>query len=142
MSLQQALTRLLRDLEADAQEYHVLHALLEDQFIAALGHDGARLEVLATDIMATVARMDTRRQARVVLVQTLLAKHPHPTMDQLIASLSGKTREVVATCWSSLQILVRECKACNVRNGRLLTDQQAIFQRVLKGEEAHTYVET
>jgi flagellar biosynthesis protein FlgN len=45
----------------------------------------------------------------------------------------------MASWWSTLQALVRTCKERNARNGRLITDQHALFQRVLHGEEADTY---
>jgi flagellar biosynthesis protein FlgN len=63
-------------MDADVRAYRTLAALLEEQFTAALGHDGARLEALAKDITALVDTLEKRRQARVALVGQLLPQHP------------------------------------------------------------------
>lgn len=139
MSKQRALISLLRGIEADVREYHRLHALLDEQFNAALGHDSKRIEALGGDIMASVETLDASRQTRVQLVRQLLPKHPQPGMEALFQSLSAAARDATHLRWQTLEALVRECKAFNARNGYLMTQQQAMFHQVLSGEEAHTY---
>lgn len=139
MNKQQALTSLLRDMEADVRDYHRLRTLLDEQFNAALGHASERIEVLGRDIMTTVDALDTRRQARVQWVRQLLPKHPQPGMDILFQSLPAAARDATRLRWQTLEALVRECKALNARNGYLMTQQQAMLHQVLSGEEAHTY---
>jgi flagellar biosynthesis protein FlgN len=142
MSLQQALTRLLRDMEADVREYRSLQALLDAQFTAALGHESDRIEVLGRDIMTTVETLDTRRQVRMQLVCKLLPKHPQPGMAALFKSLPEPARAGMLVRWNTLEALVRDCKALNARNGYLMTQQQAMLNHVLLGEEADTYAAT
>jgi flagella synthesis protein FlgN len=132
--------RLLRDMEADVLAYTTLHALLEEQFTAALAHDSQRLEALARDVTTLVEALEQRRQTRVALVRQMLPGEARPGIDTLLALLPPNSKAMVAASWERLEALVRGCKESNRRNGRLMTDQQAIFQRVLRGdEEDNTY---
>lgn len=139
MSSRHAMTSLLRGLNADVQTYNTLHALLELQFTAALGHDSQCLSDAADKILPLVEALEQRRQERVLLVRQLLPQHPQPGVGAALELLPPPTREVMTPLWRQLESLVRECKERNARNGRLMTDQQAVFQRVLHGEEENTY---
>lgn len=132
--------RLLRDMEADLLAYTTLQALLEEQFSAALAHDSQRLESLAHDVGTLVEALEQRRRTRVALVRQILPGEARPGIDTLLALLPPNSKGLVEASWQRLEALVRECKESNRRNGRLMTDQQAIFQRVLRGEdEDNTY---
>ncbi len=130
---------MLADMDADVREYRALNALLEEQFTAALRHDSAGLEVLARTITAAVDGLEKRRQTRVILVSRLLPTHAQPSMAAVLERLSAPARKAVAARWSTLESLVRECKERNAGNGRLMSDQQALLQRVLTGKEEDTY---
>lgn len=139
MSQQPVLRHLLADMDADVRDYRSLGALLDEQFTAALRHDSARLEALAAAISVAVDALEQRRQTRVTLVSQLLPAHPRPDMATVLERLPAPARDVVAARWSTLEGLVRHCKECNAHNGRLMTDQQAILQRVLVGKDEDTY---
>lgn len=135
MNRQQAITRLLRDVHDDLRDYQVLHTLLDEQFAAALRHDAARLEDLARHVTALVDALQQRRTTRQALVQQLLGADAARGMHAVMELLSASSRSVLQDWWTALEALVRACKERNLRNCRLITDQNAILQRVLQGEE-------
>ena len=127
---------LLAGIGDDLQAYAGLAALLEEQFDAALRHQGPRLGELAEKITAMVAEADARRIERVSLAQHLAG--PNATMTQVFALLKAAGREKMEADWLALEALVIECKRLSKRNADLLVEQHGIMQRVLHGEE-HTY---
>lgn len=141
MSRPGLLPQFVADMDADLQRYRSLQALLQEQFTAALRHDSAGLLALNERILALVAELDQRRDRRSALLVQLLSPQNPATLDALIERLPPATRGVVRTRSQALEQLVRDCKERNSRNGRLVTDQQAILQRVLRGKEEDTYVQ-
>lgn len=128
------LTRLLQDLRADLIDYGRLKELLEIQFDAALKHQSSRLGEVAADITALVDTLDGRRQERVALAGVLLGSGREVCMAEVFKLLPAPRRPVAQSGWEALEKLVRECKALNERNCRLLMDQHEIMQRVLNRE--------
>lgn len=132
----QALLRLAAGVHADVGDYERLRERLEAQFDASLHHDGGRLAWLADEIVALCNTLDGRRHERNGLLRVFAAAlkglSPADAVPALLAHLPGSRRVAAADDWANLRLLVRECKALNVRNGRLLMDQHEIMQRVLK----------
>jgi flagella synthesis protein FlgN len=132
----QALLRLAAGARADVADYERLRERLEGQFDASLRHDGGRLARLADEIVALCNTLDGRRQERSGLLRVFAAAlkglPPADAVPALLAHLPVSQRTAAADDWARLGMLVRECKALNVRNGRLLMDQHEIMQRVLK----------
>lgn len=141
MSRPGLLPQFVADMDADLLQYRSLQALLQEQFGAALRHDSAGLLELNERILAMVAALDLRRERRSTLLAQLLAPQHPATLDALLERLPPATRGVVQTRADALEQLVRDCKERNTRNGRLVTDQQAILQRVLRGKEEDTYAQ-
>lgn len=127
------LDRLLRGVGEDVRDYRALAALLEAQFEMALRHEAAPMESLSARVSALVDVLDARRRERVSLVERL--QGPGRRMVDVFALLAAPRRTLLQTGWGTLEELVRDCKALNARNCRLLMDQQAILQRVLHGED-------
>ena len=136
----EVLARLLRDLHADRSAYARLRELLEAQFQAALRHRSEQLAALAADIVALVEQLDQRRAVRSELLLALLGRNSKPSVEALLQRLSGASAQTLAAAWQGLEQQVIECKALNLRNCQLITDQHALMQRVLGVEEA-TYAE-
>lgn len=132
----QALGRLAVGVQADVADYEQLRERLEGQFDAALRHDSGRLARLADEIVALCNTLDERRRERNALLRVFAAAlkgmPPADAMVTLLARLPESRRSAALADWTNLNILVRECKALNVRNGRLLMDQHEIMSRVLK----------
>lgn len=124
---------LLRGVSEDVSAYEGLLLLLEQQFEAALQHQGARLGELATQIVLLVDTIELRRAARVDLLGKLLG--PQGRMSQLPALLKGDARARLEAEWQALEHMLLECKRLSSRNSSLLADQYSIMQRVLHGEE-------
>lgn len=137
----QALASLLRDAQADLGDYGKLAALLERQFACALRHEAAVLTTLSEEITALVDALELRRQQRVALVTQLLGGGDKPSMAALFERLPAASRPPVEALWAELEAAVQDCKKRNARNARLMTEQQAILQRVLKGDETGIYAE-
>jgi len=136
MTRGRALATIVRGVEMDGDAYGRLRALLEAQFAAALRHDAAALGELATQVTSLVAEIDARRVEREAICTTLAGQGARiPAILPLLPELS---RQAFATAWSALEAQVVECKRLNVRNGRLLTEQHALMQRLLRGD-ADTY---
>ena len=133
---QDAMRALLAGIGADLQAYAELGALLEEQFDAALRHQGARLGEIAEQISAMVTAADARRIQRVAIAQQL--NGPKATMAQAFGLLKPAARAKMEADWQALEALVIECKRLSKRNAELLVEQHSIMQRVLHGEE-HTY---
>jgi flagellar biosynthesis protein FlgN len=127
---------LLAGIADDLQAYAALAALLEEQFDAALRHQGPRLGEIAEHIGTVVAAADGRRQQRVALAQHL--NGPKATMAQAFGLLKPAARAKMEADWLALEAQVIECKRLSKRNAELLVEQHSIMQRVLHGEE-HTY---
>ncbi len=127
------LDRLLRGVGEDVRDYRVLMGLLETQFELALRHEAAPMESLSARISALVDVLDARRRERVSLVEHL--QGPGRRMADVFGLLPPQRRRLLETGWQTLEKLVRDCKALNARNCRLLMDQQAILQRVLHGDD-------
>ena len=136
-----ALSRLLRDAEADVADYAALAVLLEEQFASALRHETAALTVQAERIMRLVDALDERRCTREALVSELLGGASRPSMAALFARLPVASRAPVEALWQRLEAAVQDCKARNARNAHLMSEQHAIMQRVLFGEEAGIYAD-
>lgn len=136
-----ALSRLLRDAEADVADYAALAVLLEEQFASALRHETAALTVQAERITRLVDTLDERRCTREALVSELLGGASRPSMAALFARLPVASRAPVEALWQRLESSVQDCKARNARNAHLMSEQHAIMQRVLFGEEAGIYAD-
>jgi len=136
VSRQEAMRTLLAGIAADMHAYAGLAALLEEQFDAALRHQGPRLGDIAEKITGMVAEADARRIQRVALAQHL--NGANGTMAQAFALLKPAAREKMEADWLALEALVIECKRLSKRNADLLVEQHGIMQRVLHGEE-HIY---
>jgi flagella synthesis protein FlgN len=137
----QALGSLLRDAQADLADYGRLAALLERQFAGALRHEAAVLTALSEEITTLVDTLEQRRRQRVALVTQLLGAETVPSMAALFERLPAASRQPVETLWTELEEAVQDCKMRNARNARLMTEQQAILQRVLHGDEGGIYAE-
>jgi len=136
-----ALSRLLRDAEADVADYAALAVLLEEQFASALRHETTALTVQAERIARLVDTLDERRCTREALVAELLGGASKPSMAALFARLPVASRAPVEALWQRLEAAVQHCKARNARNAHLMSEQHAIMQRVLFGEEAGIYAD-
>jgi flagella synthesis protein FlgN len=112
------------------------HAL-EEQFAAALRHDAAATAAIAGRITTLVGEIEARRQDRVTVCSTLVG--PGAGVQAILPLLPEASRMALAGAWTELEARVLECKRLNARNGRLMTDQHLIMQRVLHGD-ADTYV--
>jgi flagella synthesis protein FlgN len=133
-----ALERLLRDVQSDLADYAELHELLDGQFAVALRHDAPAMESLAARIVAVVDQLDARRQFRVGLL-TRLSGGAAPSVAALVAQWPGARRAAVQALWDRLEQAVQDCKARNLRNARLMTEQNALLARVLHGPEEPLY---
>ena len=129
----QANTLLLEGVERDLREAAAIHALLEQQFEAAVRHRSVELSALAGNLEPLLAAMEGRRQQRLQLVRALLG--PEATMEQYIASLVPAARATFDAAWAELETIVRACKEATTRNGQLLAEQYSVMQRVLHGED-------
>ena len=136
-----ALALLLRDAQADLGDYDRLAQLLEQQFEGALRHDTAQLHTLAQQIGPLLDALDLRRLARVALVTQLLGPHTPASMDRLFERLPAARRAPVQALWGRLEQAVLDCKSRNARNARLMTEQQAVLQRVLHGTQEPLYAD-
>ena len=133
MSRQEALALLMRGVGQDLRDYRRLKALLEEQFMAALRHQTALLKDLAARVATMVEVLELRRRERVALVG--LVAGVGAQMGAIFPLLADGERGALESGWKLLNAVVNECKQLNARNGRLITDQQGIMQRVLHGEE-------
>lgn len=133
MTRQDAMRALLAGIADDLQAYPALQDLLEQQFQAALRHQGARLGEVAEAISTLVDTLQARRVRRVALAQRLLG--PTANMAQAFALLKNAAREKIESDWKTLETMVVECKRLSKRNGDLLLEQHSIMQRVLHGED-------
>lgn len=128
-----AIERVMRGVGEDLRDYGTLEELLEQQFETALRHDAAGIEQIGQRIVELVERMERRRAERVELVGLLAGADGRMAA---VVALAGSLRgSQLAAGWRRLRTLAGHCKALNVRNCRLMTDQQTIMQRVLHGEE-------
>ncbi|WP_332856492.1 flagellar export chaperone FlgN [Duganella sp. S19_KUP01_CR8] len=130
---QDAMRLLLAGIGDDLLAYQQLRGLLEQQFDAAVRHQGPQLAAVAEAISTLVDVMQERRAQRVALVQRLLG--PTSTMLQAFALLKNAARERMEADWATLEQMVIECKRLGKRNSDLLVEQYSIMQRVLHGEE-------
>ncbi|AKJ30356.1 flagellar protein FlgN [Caldimonas brevitalea] len=136
-----ALARLLLGVRADLADYARLRELLQEQFDVALRHDSQQMAETAERISALTAALEARRGERVALAAELLGKDAPVSMQRLVPLVPAPARAALQDWWQTLEALVRECKALNARNCRLMMDQHEIMQRVLHSE-VHTYAPT
>lgn len=130
---QEALQQVLQGVAADVQAYAVLHDLMEQQFFAALKHQGHRLNELAEEISNLVDTLQERRRQRVALAQVVAG--PEAAMADVYALLKPDVRVRLEQDWRHLETMVAECKRLGKRNSDLLVEQYSIMQRVLHGED-------
>lgn len=136
LTRQQANTMLATGVEHDLRDIHAVHALLEQQFEAAIRHQTSKLTALAEQLTPLLDGMEARRQQRVKLVRALLGARA--SMADYIASLAPAAQSTLGAAWRELEALTQACKQASLRNGNLLAEQHSIMERVLHGEE-HTY---
>lgn len=135
MTLAAALATLLQGLQADRQGCARLHALLEQQFQAALRHQPEELAVLGAAIERAVDAMAAGGRQRAGVLRRLLGGG-EIGMQALLQRLPAAQAQRLQPVWQALQTQLQECKALNARNCRLITEQHALMQRVLGVEEA------
>jgi flagella synthesis protein FlgN len=137
-----AVERLLGDVRADLHDHAELQALLDQQFEAALRHDAAALEPVATRILALVEQLDARRQLRDALVSRLSGHDGPPSVHTLLGQWPAAQRPQLQALWAHLEQAVQDSKNRNLRNARLMTEQQAMLIRVMHGSEDGLYADT
>jgi len=132
MNSRAALSRIFAGMLADVDDYVHLRELLVQQFDAALHHRTGDIRAIGERISELAAILDGRRRERMLLARLLIVD---PSVRASVAAvtrrLRGEARARFDSCWASLEALVRECKALNQRNCRLLMDQHDIMRRVL-----------
>ena len=133
MSRRAALSNFVSDVIEDVRDYHMLRALLQEQFEAAMKHNASRLKDLSEQITEAVDVLEKRRARRSELMASLVGRGAG--IADILAFLKDTAREAMKAKWVELEGLVHECKELNERNCRLMMDQYAIMQRVLHGEE-------
>jgi flagella synthesis protein FlgN len=141
MKPREAFQRIVAGMRADLQDYQKLRELLEEQFGAAVQHRTEEIADIGAKITALAEVLDARRVERQQLVALLVPRGARASMSAVAERLQGASRSAFDTCWQSLESAVRDCKALNMRNCRLLMDQYDIMQRVLS-TEANTYAPT
>ncbi|WP_343629960.1 flagellar protein FlgN [Roseateles sp.] len=132
------LRQLSIGLTADLHGYAALRELLERQFYAALSHDAEAINALSAAILAQAAELDAQRARRRELLVALLGRAARPDLRTLIAKLPAATGEPLLALRRALDQALSECKALNLRNAQLITEQQALMQQLL-GREEHVY---
>ncbi|XAH22438.1 flagellar export chaperone FlgN [Xylophilus sp. GW821-FHT01B05] len=133
---QQKLARFMQGVRADVDGYRALRSLLVAQFDAALRHETAALEDLAGSIVELTAELEARREERVALAREWAPGGAAVGMPTLLGLLPPTARDALSSWWSTLEQLVHECKAQNMRNCRLMVEQNEVMRRVLNQEEA------
>lgn len=136
MTRNEAMLRLIRDVQADVRDYGSLRQLLENQFQSAVRHETSRLNQLANEIVVLVDTLDSRREDRVMLIHALTGETDPHNIQGVLAQLTANAHDTLTTQWQALEALVRECKSLNTRNCELIVEQNAIMQRVLHGEDS------
>jgi len=143
MKPREALNRIFSGMRADLHDYSALRELLDAQFRAALEHRASEICDLGARITALAGQIEQRRLERVELATGLAAQTPNAARQALMSAvaerLQGTSRAAFEACWKALEHAVRECKALNLRNCRLLMDQHDIMRRVLD-QESDIYV--
>ncbi|WAC75548.1 flagellar protein FlgN [Roseateles sp. SL47] len=134
------LRQLGEGLRQDLAAYDGLRQLLDQQFNAALQHDAARMSGLADDILTQVAALDVQRARRRELLVALLGSAIEPSVRALLQRLPASLAQPLAVQWRALEQALTSCKALNLRNCELITEQQALMQQLL-GREEHVYAQ-
>jgi flagella synthesis protein FlgN len=136
MTRGRALADIVRGVGQDAQAYRELQGLLEEQHAAALRPDPARLTELAARVTGLVEVLEARRAQREATVATLVGAGAR--MPAILPLLPEVSRHAFEAAWNALEAQVLDCKRLNARNGRLMTEQHQLMQRLLRGD-ADTY---
>jgi flagella synthesis protein FlgN len=134
MKPREAFNRIFTGMRADLQDYRTLRDLLEAQFEAALQHRTEALAEIGARIVALTSVLEERRAERQRLAASVVPRGAQLSMVAVASRLQGASRAAFDTCWKALETAVRDCKALNVRNCRLLMEQYDIMQRVLSAE--------
>lgn len=134
MKPREAFNRIFAGMRADLQDYRTLHDLLEAQFEAALQHRTEALAAIGERIVELTNVLEERRAERQRLAARVVPRGARLSMTAVASRLQGASRATFETCWKALETAVRDCKALNIRNCRLLMEQYDIMQRVLSSE--------
>lgn len=130
---------LSRGINRDLVSYRRLKELLDSQFDAAMHHDAVRLVAAGLAVEQLAGEIEVRRQERIDLLRQLFDSDSRASMEQVFELLPEAPSRMFRNWWSTLEAMVRDCKAQNERTCRLLTDQQEIMQRIL-GDREDIYV--
>lgn len=139
MTAREALSRLIKGVQADLGDYRALRELLDAQFEAALKHRTAVISDVAGRITQLTAQLEQRRLERVALARKLLGKKSNVTISAVAARMPRNVRTVFDQCWQTLEQQVQECKRLNQRNCELLMNQHEILRRVIQVDGGDTY---
>lgn len=135
MTRTEALSRLIKGIQADLGDYGRLRHALDAQFAAALDHDTRQLAVVADEILVLVGLLDERLKERMSIINKLSVPASKRPIEAICAIIPAASQPALNRVWEELEKLSGECKSLNLRNCRLLTDQHEIMQRVLQAEE-------
>lgn len=135
------LLRQLREgLSQDLRGYGALRELLDRQFHVALRHQADEIAALSARILAQAAEIDAQRTHRRELLTALLGSVGQPSLRALLERLPPEVAEPLLALRQAIERALAECKAMNLRNAQLITEQQALMQQLL-GREEHVYAQ-
>lgn len=134
MNREQAFKQLLATVQQDLQGYRQLEQLLEQQFSAALAHQGEALKQLGGDIVNQCDALQASRDQRLQLAGQLLGDGRAASMDAVLKLLPAAAEQACRQRWDALVAQIHQCQTLNLRNGQLLQQQQELMNRVLNGD--------
>ncbi|MBO9689678.1 MAG: flagellar export chaperone FlgN [Mitsuaria chitosanitabida] len=137
-SAAEMIRQLHAGLSEDLQGYGALRELLQRQFHAALSHQAEAISELSSAILTQAAELDAQRARRRELLVALLGRQARPDLRTLIEKLPDTSAAPLAALRRALDQALSECKALNLRNAQLISEQQALMQQLL-GREEHVY---
>lgn len=127
---------IAQGMQQDVSGYGALHGLLKQQFHAALRHDAAQMEALATAITTQAQQLENNRSTRVQHVQALLPPGSKVSMQAVFALLQPPLQTQLQALWAQLEAQVVACKNQNLRNCQLIMEQAEIMRSVIMGAAA------
>ena len=133
---QQLVQVAARDIEQDCTDYQCLQGLMQSLYEQLLLRNCEQIELLNQQILVLIDFISTRatRRRKILAAFAIPAAAGNQGIINLLCTLPDSAQLLAR--WSQLEGFVRETKALNERNGKLLAMHNEIIQQILGGQQA------
>lgn len=130
---------ILHELNEDIRLYSGLADDLKQQYGLLMNRDTQALMAHNAKMSPVMSTLNDHAEQRMRLLRQLGLSADSSGMETLLAKLPEPTRSKSLTQWQQLYELTVKCQSLNDANGRLLSQQKQMIDRLINPAQEHVY---